>query len=90
MQFENAQKMAKLYPDTFIAPSEKDLNGIIGGSTVKVCIAGERFWVTVTEVWGNVIIGIVDNDLVGTFMHGYRLGSPISFKKENVYNIFEG
>lgn len=87
--FVNAQEMHELHPGTFFAPSEEDLSQIKPGVSVKVSIGRERFWVTVTNVDGDEITGSVDNDLIFTEEHGLNYGDIISFKKENVYNIYD-
>jgi hypothetical protein len=86
--FMNAQLMAKKHPKTFEAPTIGELNGIGIGSTVKVSIGNERFWVIVETVKGQRITAKVDNDLVFTDTHGLKLGDTISFFKRNVYSIW--
>lgn len=84
--FVNAQEMLAKHPDTFYAPSKEDLDAIKIGDSVKVCADNkERFWVTVTSVEGENITGTVDNDLVDVDL---TYGEPVTFKKENVYNIW--
>lgn len=83
--FEDAQALAKANKETFEAPSKTELKNIKRDSHVKVCTGKERFWVLVTEVSGNVINGIVDNDLIFTSTHGLSCGDSIQVTKDNVY-----
>ena len=92
--YADAQIMAKLYPDTFIAPSITDLNKIKIGDFVKVCIEitnrkenepeSERFWVKVENIDGDKITGSVSNALIHLKL---KFGQTISFEKRNVYSI---
>jgi len=83
--FIDAQKMHKEYPKTFFAPSEKDLEKVTKGSYVKIASGGERFWVKVESVKGNVVKGTVDNDLLDTKKHGLKHGDTVTFLKKNIY-----
>ena len=83
----NAQEMNKLHPLTFDYP-EKEICELKAGDSVKVCNSKERFWVTVKEIKGDDIIGIVDNDLISVSMDKLKLGDTIGFKKENIYDIW--
>ncbi len=85
-KFVNAQKMHELYPKTFDVPTIEELNSLKKGDSVKVCIDDiERFWVTVTSVNNDEIIGIVDNELIDLDL---KIGEEIKFKKENIYSIW--
>ena len=85
--YVNAQEMAKKHPDTFEAPTKEDLDAVKVGDSVKVCAnQKERFWVTVTEVNNDDVIGTVDNDLVSVEL---AYDETIKFKKENIYSIYE-
>lgn len=86
----DAQAMQVLYPETFEAPTVEQLMKVKVGTSVKVCIADlERPWVTVTEITGDKIRGILDNELVFTGQHGLRLGDYITFEKRHIYQIWE-
>lgn len=87
-EFVNAQEMARNHPHTFGVPSKEELDSIKKGSSVKVSAGNERFWVTVDEVNGDELTGFVDNDLICSDEHGLEYGSPIAFKKENIYAIY--
>jgi len=84
----DAQKLHKESPTAFKVPSNKELDQIKKGSVVKICVGGERFWVSVTKVSGKKITGRVDNDLVNTDAHGLRYNDAVEFEKRNVYSIF--
>ena len=60
------------------------LKAIKRGSTVKVGIPGESFWVIVSSRKGNTFTGEVDNVLVSTPL---KLGDTIAFKTENILDI---
>lgn len=86
--FVNVQKMAKEYPATFEAPTASELKGIGEGTSVKVCANEiERFWVKITRRDGNILTGVVDNDLVCTDELGLKLGDTIAFGTECVYSV---
>lgn len=87
--FIDAQEMARMHPDTFGAPSADELGRIDVGDSVKVCADNvERFWVTVTELNGDCLAGIVDNNLICTDQHGLKFGDIVKFKKCNIYSIY--
>jgi hypothetical protein len=88
----DAQEMHREHPDTFWAPDEELLARIKPGDCVKVCDGAERFWVTVTAVNGDDIVGIVENMLIGglleaDFSHGLQLRDRIEFEKRHVFEI---
>lgn len=94
--YSDAQMMAKLYPDTFEAPSIKELNNLKVGDYVKVCIdipdrkedepESERFWCDIKKIDGDKIIGSVGNDLIYLKL---KYGKEIEFLKRNVYSIIK-
>ena len=87
--FIDAQEMAERHPSTFEIPSKKQISKLKIGDTVKVCVGKERFWNIIKEIKGGKIIAEVDNELVYTNEHGLDLGDIISFKTENIYQIYE-
>lgn len=86
IKFVNAQEMHKKYPDTFEAPTKKEMDAQKVGNSVKVCHNDERFWVTITAIKGNTIKGTVDNDLYRS--HPFKYGDIIEFKKYNIFHIY--
>lgn len=80
--FVNAVEMGALHPDSFYVPDTTDLKP---GDFVKVCNKVERFWIRLTTVEGESLIGVVDNHLLGEY--GYNIEDRVSFKRENVYDI---
>ena len=51
---------------------------------------GERFWVLVERVEGQMIYGKVDNHLVYTDIHGYKAHDPIEFHRDEVLDWMDG
>ena len=86
--FINAQEMAKEHPDTFEAPTIEELEGLKKDASVKVAIGGERFWAKIVSIDNGEIKATVDNDLLCTDEHGFKLGDTISFRKEHIYDIY--
>lgn len=84
IKFEDAQELKKQYPETFYAPSDKDLNKIEPGDFVKVCAFQERFWAEVISVNDDAITARVDNVLL---MWHLKYNDIITFKTSNVYDI---
>jgi len=84
----NAQQMAINYPDNFEVPDMEALSKIKIGDSVKVCVNGaERLWVEVTEIQdGDLLKGKIDNCPI--IIDDISFGDLLSFKKENIYNIF--
>lgn len=87
--FEDAQRMERLYPDTFAAPDQTELDSVVVGSSVKVCVERERFWVAVTAVEGDSVTGRVSNDLVRTAVHGLRDGDSVTFEKRHIFGVHD-
>jgi hypothetical protein len=81
----DAQEMAKKYPITFEAPTQAVLNRIKKGKHVKVAYNQERFWILVTKVVGDTVIGTVDNDLV--LRQDIKYGDLVSVQKNQVYDV---
>jgi 2,3-bisphosphoglycerate-independent phosphoglycerate mutase len=91
LQFEDAQLLGKLYPDTFEAPTLKQLEDVKPEDFVKVCVKlpnqtpdGERFWVKVRVVEEDDVVGEVYNQLIFVELSHSEI---ISFKKTNIYSI---
>jgi len=92
LEFQDAQEMAKLHPDTFTAPDMKMLEASLRpGDFVKVCHMDERFWVRVIgllyEEHGNKIAGLVANDLLAD--NDLKFDDPIMFGYQNVYELMD-
>ena len=88
IEFVNAQEMAIKNPETFDAPTKEELEVIKVGDIVKVSTGNERFWTIVTEINGEEIKATVNNDLVMEENEDLTLDTVISFKKENIYDIY--
>ena len=89
----NAQEMARSHPETFDAPVNPSLEP---GDHVKVCVQfeqqsslcqGERFWVELTAVKGDILEGVIVNKLIASDLHGLSEGDAIRFHAINVYSI---
>ena len=48
---------------------------------------GEDFWVRIAERDGRWFIGVVDNDLVESRLHGLRLGSSVVFQEDHILAV---
>lgn len=83
----DAQQMHKDHPDTFFAPKRFDLDRICKEGHVQVCVGRERFWVTVKKVVGEMVEGVINNELVLSEEHHLRFGDDVRFQKKNVYKI---
>lgn len=55
----------------------------VNGTHVKIKRDTEWFWVKVTHIEGDIITGVVDNELLFTCDHG------LSYKDEITFNISE-
>ena len=84
-RFINAQIMHVLHPATFQVPSQFELDALKPHDHVKVNHGKERFWVLVTQINGERITGVVDNDLINR--HPFECGDTIQFKKCNAYAV---
>ena len=90
LQFVDAQQMHKEHPDTFDVPSQDELDNLKIDDSVKVCANhAERFWVTITEINGEKITGLIDNDLLYTNTHGLKFQDIITFFKCHIYDIWQ-
>lgn len=56
---------------------------------VKVHMWGERPWVYRLKEEGNVLIGRVDNALLNTSTHGYKLNDVVEFEWDETFNCWE-
>ena len=81
----DAKQQSINHPDTFEYP-EEDLNFLKEGDYVKVCHNEERFWVMLTQMNGDNLVGFVNNDLV--YKHQFKCDDKVSFEKRHVYQIY--
>lgn len=82
----DAKAMARKYPKTFEAPSDKVLTKIKPGDLVKVSRNDQRFWLSVTGFEKRRIHGTVVNHL-GDKNPDLPFGSSIYFSKKNIYAL---
>jgi hypothetical protein len=79
----------KLYEATLFEsmPTDIELAKIRPGDCVKVCAdPGERFWVLVTAIEGNLITGHVDSLVISAPV---ECGEQITFGREYVIGIYK-
>ncbi len=69
-------------------PSKETIAAVVPGNSVRICICGEDFWVEVSEVSGDLIIGVVDSDLLMMAEHDLYKGDVIQFHHDSVFQIF--
>lgn len=86
--FVDAQEMHRKYSATFEVPSDDSLSLLLSGDVVKVSHNGERFWVAVKDIFGDTIVGTVDNCLICD--HPFGHGDLITFEKRHVHSIYKG
>lgn len=84
--FEDATDNYHLHPDTFNIPTDEELEQIQENYSLKVCAHDERFWVSVVDVYDDIIIARVDNKLVSD-QFNYGFGDLVMLKKSNIYSI---
>lgn len=87
--FVDVQKLHKEEPGKFKVPSKSALLRLKKDDNIKVCLGGEKFWVTICEIEGEEIKGHVNNDLTKTEIHGLALGDPVEVQTCHVYDIIE-
>ncbi len=89
-QYESAQGMAQMHPDTFEVASIDRLREVVKpGVYAKVCITngdcgGERIWTTVVEVDDVTVIATLANDPFGL---NAEHGDLLTYKLQHIYNV---
>ena len=68
-------------------PSDKELNELSVGYSVKISNGKERFWVEVQKVTDYYILGRVDNNLVSNQKYNYN--DLILFERSNIFDIHD-
>lgn len=90
-QFESAQGMASMHPESFEVASIDTLREVVKpGVYAKVCITngdcgGERIWTTVTEVDDLKVKATLANDPFGLGMSKH--GDPLEYTLQHIYNV---
>lgn len=87
MNIIDFQHLHEELPQTFPVPSKDELDKIITGDLVKICVDNERFHVRVETIQDEKITGHIYSDLVLTQYHGLKAGDLIEFEKKNIYKI---
>jgi len=83
--WNNAYNLHILDPENFTIPSTNDLNNLVISDLVKISNKVERFWVEITEINKDYLLGKIDNHL--TFNDKYDYNDIILFEKNNIYSI---
>lgn len=83
-EFLDAQRLARLNPNSFEVCSELELSVLKKGDLVKVCANGERFWVQLTKINWRMLKGTVANELV---LNDLELGEEVNFHMRNIFDI---
>lgn len=81
--FENREE----YEFLFDLPKEDDLMKIQIKDLVKISNGRERFFVSVTEIRNDCMIGIVNNHLKGQYDYVY--GDSVCFEKRHIFSILK-
>jgi hypothetical protein len=90
-EYESAQGMATMHPDTFEVASIDTLREVVEpGVYAKVCITngdcgGERIWTEVVEVDDVTVKATLANDPFGLGMSKH--GDPLEYKLQHIYNV---
>lgn len=76
------------HPQTYPVPG--DTSGVVPGRLVKLVFVpdagiGERMWVLVTEVEGDRMVGLLDNDPAG--IAGLLAGDRVEFERRHVLEL---
>lgn len=87
-EFIDAQAMARERPKTFDTPTQQTIKNLLPGDFVKVCAAGERFWVKLQTIDGSTLRGSVSNDLV--LCHGLNHGDNVTLEARHIYAVMKG
>ena len=83
----NAQKMCRLYPDTFEAPDAKRRASIEPEFMIKLCdIDGQRFWTEVVSCKRGMITARVAND-TGCENRKYGNGQIVRYGTQFAYTV---
>ena len=90
-RLESGVERNRLYPESFLIPSEHERASVQPGDHVKVCFSmddgwGERMWVDVKAVKRRNIVGELVNEPIGI----PRLGSgdKVKFRREHIIDIW--
>lgn len=90
---EDAQALQRQNPDTFLAPSLADVEGIRQGTFIKICRNNERFWTIAVERrgsgWLAEIIAKVGSMLVMEKNFDLPLNHLIQFQARHAYEVVQ-
>lgn len=81
----DAQQMAVEHPGSFEAPSISDLKRLKRNHVVKICRNGERFWVLIKHIEGDIVQGTIANRLTVSENAELPYGTRVQFEKRHIY-----
>lgn len=87
MHILDYQHLHSELPQTFTVPSQEELDKIIPGDLVRICVEPERFWVRVKTIEGDKVTGNIYSDMIHTATHGMKANDSIEFEKRHIYRI---
>jgi hypothetical protein len=73
------------HPDTFEIPDDARLDRLQSDDWVKICRNNERFWVQISDCYGETITGTVKNELLCN--DDLPVGTPVMFDRRHVYDV---
>ena len=85
-EFTDAKEMASKYAN-FFRPDDDELNRLIVGDLVKLCLNGERFWIEIIEVYDDYLEGRVIHELLIQLNDHIQVNEMVLFNKDNIYDI---
>ena len=93
VEFLTAEEVYRREPGRFTVLTDEDLDVLEPEMNVKVRVGeegkSEGFFVELEEVGEEELTGVINNDLLHT-CHGLKCGDRVTFKRENVYEIYDG
>jgi hypothetical protein len=78
----DAQAQALKWPLSFFAPDDDERAALRPGDNIKVCRRGERFWLEVVEIDGDLIQAKVANELIYNLL---PVGELVQLEWRHVY-----
>ena len=85
--FVDARAQSRENPDMFERVAEDVIDSVSAGDLAKICAKGERFWVIVTSVAGDVLRGQISNYLHRTDQHGLKHEGFVTFERRHIYDV---
>ena len=86
--------MAQIFIDDWVCPVKQytDLQANLYttlslGCSVKINNGRERFYVTVTQIDGDKIVGLIDNHLLKLGKLPYTYGDTVCFERKHIWHV---